>query len=466
MGIFGISGSIDNLEQVSEDPGFNTDSIFDLMSGSFVKGVDGRWYSKGGIGTGLEAVLGRSGMFKSTFNASLAMRICSIYQSEFIIFDSELTITKDKNRILDMAGDHYGVLGEDNIICLDAKNTYDLESMRELIEEMGEKKLTMSKNDLWFTTPFLDKDGNRIKMMRPTIIFIDSWSDAMSAEEREKISDKGLDDSANKTLALLDANKKSLLARILNKYTSKYGMSILSTAHYGQKVNMDPYAPNPKLLQWGSANESAKRTGSTYQFYTNPQLLINGCTKLQDDAKQCQYKLGESTDATELSELLVLAQRTKGKSSGHTHPFVVSQEVGLTTECTDYRYLRAVGKGFSMTGNNITHQPFMLPDVNLTRNTFRSICQNDHRVTRALQLGAQWLYIQNNWSSRGWDFSFKIEPKKLIDALLSDKNKYTADRILNSRGYWLPDELITKETPEYMSIIDILEFGAKNGMTA
>jgi len=461
MGVFSLAGTMDNIVQATEDPGFNTDSILDFMTGTFARGVDGKWYCKGGFGPGVEALLGRSGMYKSTFNASLAMRVCSIYQTEFIIFDSELTIVKDRDRILSMAGNHAGVLDDGNLICLDAKTKYDLESMRQLIEEIGEKKLQMSKKDLYFTTPFLDKDGNQIKMMRPTVIFIDSWSDCMSTEVRDKISDKGLDDAANKTLEMLDANKKSMLCRILNKYAGKYGMEILSTAHYGSKVNMDPYAPNPKLLQYGSTSEKAKRVGSTYEFYSNPQLLINSCTVLQDDGKQCKYRLGESTNAYEINEILVRAQRTKGNTSGTIQPFVISSEVGLVTECTDYSYIRTTGKGYSMTGNNITHQPFLMPKTNLTRNTFRGICQEDPRVTRALQLGAQLLYVQNNWSSKGFDFPIKVDPNKLVEFLMSDKSPYTTDRILASRSYWLPEELTTKDTPEYLSIFDILELSGK-----
>ena len=164
-----------------------------------------------------------------------------------------------------------------------------------------------------------------------------------------------------------------------------------------------------------------------------------------------------------MNELLVLIQRSKGNASGITHPFVVSQEDGLVTDCTDYAYLRTAGKGFSMTGNNVTHQPFLMPDTNLTRNTFRGICQKDHRVVRALQLGAQLLYIQNNWSSKGFDFSMKPDPKKFVDFLMSDKSPYTVDRILNSRSYWLPEELKTEDTPEYLSIFDILELYGKSG---
>ena len=61
-------------------------------------------------------------------------------------------------------------------------------------------------------------------------------------------------------------------------------------------------------------------------------------------------------------------------------------------------------------------------------------------------------------------FPLKVDPKKLVDVLLSDKCKMTKERILNSRGYWLPDELITPETPEYLSIFDILEMAGSSGL--
>ena len=56
----------------------------------------------------------------------------------------------------------------------------------------------------------------------------------------------------------------------------------------------------------------------------------------------------------------------------------------------------------------------------------------------------------------------KVEPQKLVDFLMSDKSPYTVDRILHSRSYWLPEELTTKETPEYLSIMDILECHGKS----
>lgn len=461
--MFSLVGNMD-LKQTQEAIGFNTDTVLDLMTGDFQRGVDGHWYCRGGYSPAMAGLLGRQGCYKSTLAVSMAMRMCSIYQTELTIFDSEGSISRSKERILKTAGEHFGVLDEGNIITLDAKNHYDLESMRDLISEIGNKKKEMGK-DAMLTTPFIDKDGERVKVQRPTIIFIDSWTECAGNAEKEKIEAKGFDDPSTQTLAMKDANLKTQMTRVFSRYADDFGMELMTTAHYGSKVNMDPYAPNPKAGQWMNQNEAPKAVGGKWMFLTSPLLRVLSCTKLQDDSKSAKYKLGENTNAVDLNEVIVIVDRCKNNASGLSHPFVVSQAEGLLNDCTDYAYLRNVGKGFSMTGNNITHQPFGMPKTNLTRNSFRQVCRDDPRVRRALQLGAQWLYICNNWNSTGWDFPIKIDPAKLVDVLMSDKNKYSIDRVLNSRGYWLPDELTTKETKEYMSIIDVLEFFSHSGVT-
>ena len=294
-------------------------------------------------------------------------------------------------------------------------------------------------------------------------IFIDSYSECFSTAESELVTGKGLDDSRSNTLAMLDANKKTVTLRNLSRYAADYGMEIVASAHYGKKMNMDTYAPQPKYLPWANQDDAPKNVGSKWGFLTSPLMLINGCSKLMDDAKQAKYQLNKDTVSIDLFELSVLVQRCKKNPSGACHPFVLSQGDGLLNETSDYNYLRSM-KAFGFLGNNVTHQSVFLPDVSMTRNSFRGICQKDPRLSRALQLAAQLCYIQNNWSAAGWEFPIKVDPKQLVDVLYSDKNKMSADRILNSRGYWLPDEVPSEQ--EYMSIIDVLEFAANNGLTA
>lgn len=440
---------------------FNTDTIFDLMSGGFERGYDGKWYLNGGLGPAVAGIQGRQQTFKSTFAGSLLMRMSAIYNTQALVFDSELAFVNDLDRVVRLAGDHASKITTDYVIPLDAKTKYDLESIRKMIYELGEKKKAAGKDAL-ITTPFIDLGtGKRIQILQPSSIFIDSYTECFSTAENELVTGKGLDDSRANTLAMLDANKKTSTLRNLSRYAADYGMQIVASAHYGKKMNMDAYAPQPKYLPWANQDDAPKQVGSKWGFLTSPLALINGCSKLLDDAKQAKYQLNKDTHSTDLFELAVLVQRCKKNASGSCHPFVVSQDDGLLNETSDYNYLRGM-KAFGFLGNNITHQNVFLPDVSMTRNSFRGICQKDHRLSRALQLTAQLCYIQNNWSAAGWEFPLKVDPKELVDVLYSDKNKMSADRILNTRGYWLPDEVPSEQ--EYMSIIDVLEFAANNGL--
>ena len=447
-----------NINQAKEVVCFNTDTMFDLLTGDVRKGVDGHWYCNGGLGPSVFGEGGRSGCYKSTFGASLGTRVSAIYDSQMMIFDSEIAIIRNKDRIIRMAGEHAGRLTDDHIICLDAKNEYDLESIREAIHDLGEAKLKAKDNMV--TTPFIDRKTLKpIKALVPSVIFIDSLTEAFSREEENLVTEKGSEDSRSKTLAMLDANKKTIILRNLNRYAGAYGIELMVSAHYGQKLNLDSYTPAPKLLQFGSQSEGFKSVGSKFGFLTSPLALIKSCTTIQDDSKQAKYKLGD-TAPIDLNEVLVLMQRCKNNSSGLMFPFVISQANGLLEETTNYHYLRS-NKAFGMLGNNITHQSVFLPKVNMTRNSFRKICQENPQLSRALQLTAQLFYIQSNWNEQGWPFSLKVDPMKLMDFLTSDKNKYTVDRVLNSRSYWLPEEYKGSSDKEYLSIFDILElYGA------
>lgn len=461
--MFSIGEGVD-IPKPTYTVNFNTDSIFDLLTGSVVRGYDGKWYTNGGIAGGsLSGICGRSNMFKSTFAASLMMRAAAIYDTQVYIADSEDSISRSLERICRFGGNHASKLNPDYIVSMDATTEYDLSKLLQTIREIGEQKLKHEK-ECTITTPFLNpQTGERVKALRPTIMLVDSLTECHGTAEDTMISNLSLDDAKVKTAYMLDANNKTLFLRQAKRYAAQYGIEMILTAHYGQKLNLDSYTPQPKLLQWASQNEAAKGTGSKFIFLTAVHSLINSCVKLMDDAKECRYRLNGQTSPTDLSEILVLMQRCKNNASGLTHPFVVSQENGLLTEVSDYHYLRS-NKGYAMLGNNVTHQSVFLPEVNMTRNSFRATCAKDPRLIRALQLSAQWLYIQKNWSSSGWEFPLQPDPKQLVDVLMSDKNRYSIDRVLNSRGYWLPDELITKDSPEYMSIFDILEFFGKSGM--
>jgi hypothetical protein len=450
---------------------YNTDTQFDLITGDLVQGFDGKYYINGGLSSAVIGVLARPNMFKSTFSASLMARIAAIYQQQVAIFDSENSVNRGSDRLLRMAGVHQPRVTSEQFIKFNALTEYDLDSTLAALRDLVAQKKARAK-DLMFTTPFIDfRTGKRFQTMAPTLVLIDSLSEMHSSAEEELINGKqdkegnykggeGIDGSKGNTVYMLDANKKTIFLRNVLRLASEGNLIIVCTAHYGDKLNLNSYGPSEKLTQWMKQDRAPKGVGSKFMFYTSPQILMESSKCLLDDAKECWYKLNGSTPKTDINEVIALVQRCKNAASGTTFPYIVSQESGLLSDVTDYNYLKQ--QKFGMLGNMVTQQCIFNPTVNLTRNTIRGVCQKDPKEVRALQLASQLCYLQTAWSNDAvWNtfgFNIKVKPEELMDFLKSDKNKYTVDRLLSSRGYWIPEELEKNgDYPEYLSIFDVLE---------
>lgn len=448
---------------------FNTDSIWDYITGDLRQGVDGKFYVNGGLSPAVIGVMARSNMYKSTFTASLLARCAALYKQQIAIFDSEDSISRGTERILRMAGNHQDELSDGQVMTFDATTEYDLALIEKKLKEIGAKKMEHRK-ELTFTAPFVDPaTGEAQKIWAPTFIFLDSLTEMHGGEEDEMIDGKqGLNDSKVKTVYMKDANAKTIFLRKIRRMAVEYGFVIASTAHYGKQLNLDSYGPTPKQLQWMQQDYAPKGVGSKFLFLTSPQFFVVGCKCLQDDAKECWYKLNGHTPPTDINEIVGQIQRCKNAPSGNSHPYIVSQESGLLTDVTDYNYLKSM-KNFGLTGNNVTCQNVFTPMVNLTRNTVRGICADREDVVRGLQITAQLCYLQKYWNDETlkntFGFSAHVDPAKLMDWMSSDKCEYRFDRVLKSRGYWLPKELEADADQEYISIFDILSAYAKANKT-
>lgn len=440
---------------------FCSDTAFDTMVGELRQGVDGKFYVNGGLGPGLMGIMARPNMYKSTFAGSILTRIAAIYQQNLALFDSEGSVSKGTDRIYRTAGNHASELTPEQVMMFNAETEYDLAAVLMKMKEIGEVKKTHRK-EFTLTTPFLDQTtGKAQQVWAPTLIFLDSLTDMHGGEEEELLEGKqGINDSKVKTVYMKDANAKTIFIRKALRYATEYGFIIVASAHYRKILNMDSYGPTPKQLQFMQQDYGPKGVGSEFMFRTSPQFFVKNCKCLQDDAKECWYKLNGSTPNTDINEILGEIQRCKGAASGTVHPYIVSQSDGLLSDLTDYNYLKSMK--FGLSGNNVTCQCVFKPDVNLTRNSVRGICHNDKTEVRALQLMAQLCYVQKNWNNNAikntFGFDLHVEPEKLMEWMTSDKNKYTIDRVLASRGYWLPKEIESglESCPEYMSIFDVL----------
>ena len=438
--------------QQNESVIFNTGTLFDLATGKFDQGSDGHLYLSGGLGCQFNSIVGKNGNFKSTLAGGLITRSTAIYNdSALMIYDTENSISQDKERIESMPEELSPRLNRDDITWVSA-SMYSLEELDELILQHCMKKQENMK-DLMIETPFLDRYGNKIKQIIPTFILIDSLTEAYCDKEDEMLNDmksgkSGMGDSASNTVYMKDGNKKTLWTRVMRRRCEQYGLVLVITGHYDQKMALDMYHPNPKETVFGKQDWVVKGVGSKFKFLssiyarTEAQLLI-------DAQKEALYPNGV-TSPKDIFEVDMYIDRCKNMQAGTCTPFVCSQSTGLLNAATYYNFIRN-NDYYGCNGSKQKQQLKLLPDVTLSRGTIRQLASANEHVRRALEITAHFCYVKN-FITTTIPYDLNKDPMNVFDWLMSDKQKDLKQEILNSRSYWS----YKKEDKPYLSVFDIL----------
>ena len=431
---------------------FNTGTLFDLATGCFIEGVDGKMYLTGGLGCQFNSIVGKNGNFKSTLAAGLITRSAAIYQgSGLVIYDTENSISQDKHRVEVMPEELKDRLNLDDVLWISG-TIYSLEELDDIIIQHCKNKLDRIK-DITIETPFLDRNNNPIKQILPTFILIDSFTEAYCDKEDEMLNDmksgkSGMGDSASNTAFMKDGNKKTLWTRVMRRRCEQYGIVVVFTGHYDQKMAMDMYHPNPKETVFGKQDWVVKGVGSKFKFLssiyarTEAQLLV-------DANKEALYPQGV-TSPKDIFEVNMYVDRCKSMQAGTCTSFVCSQSTGLLNSATYYNYIRN-NEFYGCNGSKQKQQLKLLPDVTLSRGTIRQLAEANEQVRRALEITAHLCFVKKEFNGK-INYDLNKDPMNLFDWLMSDKNKDLKQEILNSRSYWSPN----KEDKPYLSVIDIL----------
>lgn len=445
----------DDMDVVSSDESisFNTGTLYDLATGTFIPGIDGEWYLNGGLSQHINAYIAANSNFKSTMTASLMMRSLGIYSgSEAIINDTENSLDKDKPRVYHMAEELYDNIDQNNVLWLNGVN-YDLDTFDQFIREYCVKKEAAQK-DFMVETPFVDKKTLKpLKTWIPTFINCDSLTE-LTTEAEEEITDgeksKGIGDNSANRLFMIDGSKKTMFIRAMRRRCQKYGLVFLCTGHYDKIIQMDMYNPTPKETLFAKQDWKVKNCGSKLKFLASVYARM-AASILTDSNKESLYADGV-TPARDTHEVDMVLERCKSANAGEMTPYVCSQAKGLLNAVSNYHYLR-LNEYYGLEGNKQRQQVAFLPDVTISRNTVRELASSNAKLRRALEICAGLCYIRNNWNTASLPYDFTISPSKLFEKLTSDKNKTLVEDILNSRGYWTYGKC---DIP-YMSIFTIME---------
>lgn len=431
--------------------------LMDIPLGRYHKGKHGDNILSGGY-TNFILTGGRGNSFKTTSEISKAMRIALRYQDTALtLYDTEGTFQWQRLEDLALAmGLDYDQMMEDNRINLTSIGEYDGAEFWSTLREIatGREK---EKRKLELETPFLKRDGTNVKMMPLDIYFIDSLSDFEAGASLELQEKNNIDDSGMTTDNMRANLFKTRLIQQAQGVTLRGGMSIVMSAHLGDEIKIDPYAPAKQQLSFLKKGLKFKNCPEKASFLSSVTWVVHDTNVRTRPDKTIEYpksSVGVIPGDTDLQQLRLMTLRNKHGQAGHLISLLVSQNEGLLPSLSEYDYLKARKDKFGLEGPEGQQKQFRLsiyPDYLVDRKKVRDDVLTDVKLARALEITSELCQIYEFWTQFPKDR--KVSPKDLYKGLIEQGHDW--DVLLNTRGHWTFDHYKTEVKP--LSTMDLIE---------
>jgi len=441
----------------------NVGASFDIPTGFPVTGAKGETIWNGGIGL-TTGIIGRSNNFKSSIMhymmLSAADKIAYTHETSMHLYDTEVTAIPER---LDALGNKFEHLGpdiatrEDPSLVITDKSQYAADEWGSLLKAFLAEKEN-DKNSIIEYTAFKDPNTKgMLKTQVPTFVEIDSLSEFEAGTTIEMLNKSKLDDGSTNTLFMRQGLYKSKFLAELPRLTTNSNTFFFMSAHLGEEIAMGsgPYSPGPtKKLQFLKAGDKIKGVSDKFLFLMSNAWYASGVSVLKNQTtRQAEYPLDNKADSaeTELQVVRLTQLRSKSGISGYTLDIVVSQNEGVLPTLTEFHQIKTNGK-FGISGSNLSYSLDLLPDVKLSRTTVRTKIDTDPKLRRAINITSELAQM------------YKFHPKLNDDGLLCSpmelyeditKMGYDWDLLLNTRGWWTPNNYET-EIP-FLSTMDLLK---------
>lgn len=437
-------------------PFLNLGCLFDIPTGTYKKGIHGESILNGGLSY-ITGIGGRGNTYKSTIAHFMILRGLERYgNSEAVVYDTEISLTMERlNKLAtDMPSLSQSPLEDNERIVLTDK------TMMVGNKWFGEfrnivKDRTKNMKPHMSTTPFINSKKEFIKAPNPLLAEIDSLSQ-MEFDVVENMYDKAeVGDSKLNTEALRGAAAKSQMLVQLPGLTGSGGSYVILTAHVGDEHQLDPYSPPAKKLAFLTGKSKFKRVPENFTFLTNnlwyctsAKVLLNIKTKTPEFPRDKDDSLKGDTD---LMLVTLLNVRAKSGPTGLPLELIISQQDGVHVGLSEFNYIKKHDR-FGLGGHDKRYFLELVPDIALQRTTVRGKIDSEPTLRRALEISSELCQMKNMWHYL--PDGFVCTPKELYESLKA--KGYDWEVLFNTRGYWMYEEQVKKDTLPYLSTMDLL----------
>jgi len=452
-------------------PSYNVGAGLDIPSCRFLLGKYGEYIPCGGVGL-MTGVGGKPNTFKSMIAEFMIMSILNRYMSMGLAYDTESN--KALHRLMQLAMAFPNLAGrdlfEEQIYLVSDKTTWRANVWYEWFKTFMDKKIE-GKNKNMATTPFWDETVEALlRVIAPTPSLIDSFTKWESDADNER---QGLEIGDKK--ALTNFMQKGLgQARFISDVPSRLAASntpLILTAHIGKNIPMDGQMHAQKQMQFMGQGDKVKGVTDDFLYLTSIFWMVLGTEVLRDDETRGtmypRFSGDVTKDDTDLMLVTMRSIRNKNGPSGLTTSVVVSQRDGVHPELTEYHLIKQysgpksnANKLGGLIGDNTKHALALLPEVQLTRKTARTLFGQNEQLKRALNLTSEICQYQQICT----DPSIKFQ--SFGDILESVRSQgYDVTQLLDTRGWWTFTEV--EDRAEYgvkpfLSSADLLRMANKD----
>lgn len=440
----------------------NIGGLFDILTGEPAKGKWGMTLINGGLWP-TDGIVGPNNSFKSTLSKYKSLAVLNNYgNSNLVILDTEVSGTGPGR--YNSLKQHFPRLEDtdfetsDRILYTTNAETYGDDWWQDVKKYAEEKRKKENLKYTKATTPFVDKEGNTYSAFIPTVAEIDSISMMAFKSTDDKFDDVRAGDAKRNTEFMALGRAKTSVVRDMPVVSNSSGIYIISTAHVGEKIEMDPYSPAMKKFALMKGNRTVKGVNEAFLFNINyvweivsSKPLLNASTK----APEFPHRGLENSGDTDLMELIVTILRGKGGSTGFTFPLVCSQKEGILEGLSMFYLIKKFDK-FGIGGNDRNYFIELYPDCSLSRTTVRDKIDEDAKLRQAIRFTSDLLLLEMFNNDVFYPRERICTPKELYDDI--KVLGYDWDELLDTTSTWhFKEDGQTKPT---LTIYDLLNIRA------
>lgn len=416
-------------------PLLNIGEPFDLLTGNFIEGENGMHYISGGLNH-VTGYGGRGNAGKSAIENFCALSVLGNYPFDSAaLFADQEPPALSHDRLVSVSKRINGITREDFLERADADGNPSMPRIARTDSTIypGEKLLKLLEDQLHLRetdksiikkqtrlTPFLNHDSSNIGILAPFLPIIDSLSAMPFTHIENLANDKEIGDKSNNTLEMRASKAKSDLINKFARMPAATGSYWMTTAHMGDKIEMDPHAPPQRKLAFMN-NLSFKRVPENYTILLNNLYIVALPTPLIDKDKRPLYPFPKAL-ANEDKDLVlsnVMAVRNKTGPSGYVLPLVVSQSQGVLIAPSYFHMCRTTGGDFGLDVSPNKQDFFwhLKPEVVFTRKNLVELHDNDYSLLRAGQITLQLLQMKIYPHLQSTCAEYMRTPAKLYKAI-------------------------------------------------